>query len=163
MAKRLTEKQLLSLSAKGVKIIQPKQVEIWQKQDGIIGSNIKPLPKLKKAKKPISKGKEHITRVLSECGYKFESELSFSKANISNRRFRFDWAIPELKIAIEYEGLTDGFGGGHQRPTAYTENCVKYNQALCSGWVILRYTGINKMYLNIKNDLELLISKRNIL
>lgn len=35
----------------------------------------------------------------------FESEYQFHET----RKYRFDWAIPEYKIAIEYEGLGPNF------------------------------------------------------
>lgn len=64
-----------------------------------------------------------------------KSEFYFAKP----RMYRFDWAIPELKIAIEYEGLNCE-KSGHITISGYTENCRKYNLALKLGWKVYRYT-----------------------
>ena len=38
----------------------------------------------------------------------FKSEYAFDQV----RRWRFDWAIPEIKVAIEYEGIMVDASGG---------------------------------------------------
>ncbi|WP_310560377.1 hypothetical protein [Flavobacterium sp.] len=76
----------------------------------------------------------------------FETELQFS----DGRRFRFDWAIPSLRIAIEYEGVFSK-KSRHTTVNGFSEDCVKYNLAVCSGWRVLRYTAKN--YLNLETDL----------
>lgn len=58
------------------------------------------------------------------------------------RRFRFDWAIMELKIAIEYEGLFSS-KSRHTTISGYVSDCEKYNLAQLSGWKVLRYTASN--------------------
>lgn len=70
------------------------------------------------------------------------------------RMFRFDWAIPDIKIAIEYEGLMSK-KSGHTTIDGYTSDCTKYNLAQLCGWKVLRYTAKN--YLDLENDLKLLI------
>ena len=60
----------------------------------------------------------------------------------SKRRFLFDFAWPELKIAVEVDGGTWN-RGRHTRGTGFHNDCVKFNLASCSGWVVLR--GDNKM------------------
>lgn len=67
------------------------------------------------------------------------------------RKFRFDWAIPELKIAIEYEGLFSE-KSGHTTVTGYTKDCEKYNQAALLGWKVLRYTALN--YKQLYRDID---------
>ena len=62
------------------------------------------------------------------------------------RKFRFDWAIPDLKIAIEYEGLMSE-KSGHTTVTGYTKDCEKYNLAALMGWKVLRYTALNYKHL----------------
>lgn len=57
------------------------------------------------------------------------------------RRWRFDWAIPELKLAIEYEGQAyRGGKSGHNTIAGYAKDCEKYNRAEMDGWMILRFT-----------------------
>ena len=55
------------------------------------------------------------------------------------RRWRFDHANPEYKVAIEYEGGI-WTGGRHTRGIGYKNDCDKYNAAQVLGWRVLRYT-----------------------
>ena len=55
------------------------------------------------------------------------------------RKWRFDFAFPDQKVAVEMEGLLPGAGGRHQRITGYRADTKKYNAATCLGWRILRY------------------------
>lgn len=61
------------------------------------------------------------------------------------RRWRFDFAWPKVKVAVEIEGGTY-LNGRHVRPKGYQEDCYKYNRALELGWKVLRYTP--KMLMN---------------
>ena len=54
------------------------------------------------------------------------------------RKWRFDLAWPDRKIAVEIEG---GHGGRHQRFYGYANDCEKYNQATILGWRVYRFTG----------------------
>ena len=57
------------------------------------------------------------------------------------RRWRFDFAWPELKIAVECEGLTHpGQKSRHTTNDGFTKDCEKYNRAALQGWTVLRYT-----------------------
>ena len=60
------------------------------------------------------------------------------------RRWRFDHANPEYKVAIEYEGGI-WTGGRHTRGTGYKNDCDKYNAAQVLGWRVLRYTTIHTL------------------
>lgn len=55
------------------------------------------------------------------------------------RRWRFDYAIPEHKIALEVEGgvWTDG---RHVRAEGFLGDMEKYNTATLMGWRVLRTT-----------------------
>jgi very-short-patch-repair endonuclease len=57
----------------------------------------------------------------------------------STRRWRFDFAYPNLKIGIECEGGT-WMGKGHTGGKRYRSDCVKYNYASLMGWTVLRFT-----------------------
>lgn len=61
---------------------------------------------------------------------------------LPDRRYRFDLAIPELKIAIEYEGIhmDNKEKSRHTVASGYAEDCRKYNLAVFEGWRLLRYT-----------------------
>lgn len=68
-------------------------------------------------------------------GQQYQEELQFHEG----RRWRFDFAWPEVKVALEIEGGVF-IGGGHVRGRAYTNNCEKYNEALFDGWRVFRLT-----------------------
>jgi very-short-patch-repair endonuclease len=55
------------------------------------------------------------------------------------RRWRFDLAWPEIKLAAEIEGGV-WVGGRHNTGSGYTEDCIKYNEAVLLGWRVLRFT-----------------------
>jgi hypothetical protein len=75
------------------------------------------------------------------------------------RKFRFDIAIPALKVAIEYEGIMTIKGGTKSRHTTnvgYSTDCEKYNLATVEGWRVLRYTALN--YNNVYQDIHTIIN-----
>ena len=55
------------------------------------------------------------------------------------RGWRFDFAIPSVRLAIEIEGGVRMIGR-HQRPDGFLEDCRKYNAAALGGWRVLRFT-----------------------
>ena len=55
------------------------------------------------------------------------------------RRWRFDYAIPTAKIAIEVEGGV-WTGGRHTSPKGFLNDMEKYNTAAIMGWRLLRNT-----------------------
>jgi very-short-patch-repair endonuclease len=57
----------------------------------------------------------------------------------SSRRWRFDFAYPEIRLAVEIEGGTWN-KGRHVRGQGYANDCVKYNTAAILGWTVLRFT-----------------------
>lgn len=60
------------------------------------------------------------------------------------RLWRFDLAIPSLKIGIEYQGHGSTGKGGHigrhASITGMTGDCEKYNEAQRLGWAVLNFT-----------------------
>lgn len=54
------------------------------------------------------------------------------------RQWRFDFAWPDLKVAVEVEGGI-GINGRHTRPGGFRGDMEKYNAAVELGWVVLRY------------------------
>lgn len=55
------------------------------------------------------------------------------------RRWRFDYAIPRFKIAVEVEGGV-WTGGRHIRPKGFLGDIEKYNTAALLGWRVFRTT-----------------------
>lgn len=75
---------------------------------------------------------------LRSIGIPFQTELVFHHV----RKFRFDIAVTQYKIAIEYEGIFRG-KSRHTTVKGYSEDCIKYNLAAVNGWRVLRYTAKN--------------------
>lgn len=66
------------------------------------------------------------------------------------RRWRFDYAIPEIKLAIEYQGHA-GFVGkagssGHSSIKGLTNDSEKMNSAIACGWRVLSFTALHFRY-----------------
>ncbi len=55
------------------------------------------------------------------------------------RRWRFDYAWPANRLALEIEGGT-WTGGRHVRGRGYERDCEKYSEAALRGWRVLRVT-----------------------
>lgn len=53
------------------------------------------------------------------------------------RRWRFDYAWPDSKIALEIEGGVWS-GGRHTTGKGFVGDMAKYNRAACLGWRVLR-------------------------
>ena len=101
---------------------------------------------LKRLKMPRgkSKGILQIEHQLKYADIQFVCEYQFAQ----NRKFRFDLAIPDLKIGIEYEGVISD-KSGHTTIKGFTKDCQKYNLAVSLGWSVYRYTALNLNELHI--------------
>lgn len=53
------------------------------------------------------------------------------------RRWRFDYAFPAAKVALEVEGGVWS-GGRHTSGAGFVKDMEKYNAAACLGWKVLR-------------------------
>lgn len=57
------------------------------------------------------------------------------------RKWRFDFADPERKLAVEIEGFGyGGTAGRHQRIGGFTKDAEKYAEAAIAGWRLIRCT-----------------------
>jgi very-short-patch-repair endonuclease len=56
------------------------------------------------------------------------------------RKWRFDFAWPLRKVALEVDGGVFT-GGRHTRGAGFTEDCVKRNTAVIQGWRVINATG----------------------
>lgn len=61
------------------------------------------------------------------------------KVRGKERHWRFDFAWPSDKLALEVEGGIHS-GGRHTSAKGFKSDMEKYNRAACLGWRILRVT-----------------------
>lgn len=80
--------------------------------------------------------KELLGRWLLNCGPKWELEYKFHP----KRRWKFDYAIPSIRLAVEYEGGAFVANGGHTGGKDYSDDCEKYSEAAILGWRVIRVT-----------------------
>jgi very-short-patch-repair endonuclease len=92
---------------------------------------------------------KHNKEILSmQLDIKVDDEFKFHP----KRRWRFDFHIPSLKIAIEIEGGIWMKSGRHTSGSGYTKDMEKYNNAALMGYIVLRFTPSQIMkqeYLNL--------------
>jgi very-short-patch-repair endonuclease len=113
------------------------------------------MAKPRKAKKQPTGSKEkwEIETMLRLMNLTYKAEYKF----MESRKFRFDFAIPDHMIAIEYEGIFSD-KSRHTSVTGYSKDTEKYNLAAIHGWRVLRYTAMT--YTRLSDELnELLIKK----
>lgn len=77
-------------------------------------------------------------RVVSKLILKAEGRKG--RKGQKRRRWRFDFAHLDSRVAIEIEGGT-WTNGAHSRGKHFAEDCEKYNAAVRSGWRVFRLTG----------------------
>lgn len=111
-----------------------------------------PVKKKTAIKRTEARGLKEIKLILQLMKIDFIAEHRFNET----RQWRFDIAIPSLKIAIEYEGIMSR-KSRHTTVTGYTKDCEKYNAATIAGWRVLRYNAIN--YKSLGDDLMMLLKK----
>ncbi len=119
---RWTKADLQRLADKGVKV------------EGLLPTIPKAIKKLKK--EPV--GLTDIKQLLTILGITYEVEHRFNEY----RKFRFDVAIMDHKIAIEYEGIFSA-KSRHTSIEGYNRDTEKYNLAVSMGWRVMRYTAKN--------------------
>lgn len=73
------------------------------------------------------------------------------------RKWRFDYAIPEHKIALEVEGGV-WTGGRHTSSVGFIKDMEKYNTATLMGWRVFRTTPDELYRLKTLNLLKTAIS-----
>lgn len=72
-----------------------------------------------------------------------------------NRKWRFDFCLPAIKAAVEFEGGVYQANTSHNSPRTLTKDTEKYNSAASQGWTVLRFTAIN--YASLLTELNKLL------
>ncbi len=85
--------------------------------------------------KALSKGEETLAWHLKSYKIQYEREYVFAPP----RKWRFDFAWPSEKIAVEVEGAVWA-NGRHNRPSGFIADLEKYNAAALNGWRVLRFS-----------------------
>jgi len=76
-----------------------------------------------------------------------------------SRKWRFDYAFPREKIAVEVEGGV-WIRGRHNSPRGYINDMEKYNTAAILGWRVLRFTPDQLIKSRTIDVLEYLLNNR---
>lgn len=73
--------------------------------------------------------------IKSSTGLEVEKEYRFHPT----RKWRFDYAIPAIRMAVEVEGGV-WTGGRHTSSKGFLGDMEKYNEAALLGWCLIRTT-----------------------
>ncbi len=82
-----------------------------------------------------SKGEDLLAQQLADERIPFIRQHRFHPT----RRWLFDFALPDHKLAIEVEGGT-WVRGRHTRGSGYEKDREKYSEAAVLGWKVIRVT-----------------------
>jgi very-short-patch-repair endonuclease len=133
------------------------KVESLKAAGRIAGYAVADKPKTEQGKlvakhfKKRSKEKESIAWALftfcQENALKLYEEYVFDKTG--QKGYRFDYCIPELNLAIEYEGIFAN-KSGHTTIAGYSKDVQKYNLATEQGWRLIRLTAMDYQTLKTK-------------
>ena len=92
-----------------------------------------------------------MCNILHAMGIEYVTEHRFHDL----RKFRFDIAILDMKVGIEYEGLMSE-KSRHTTIEGFTMDCIKYNLAVKEGWRVMRYTAKN--YTDFGSDIHTILN-----
>lgn len=73
------------------------------------------------------------------CSQQLGAECVKEYRFYKTRKWRFDYALPKYKIALEVEGGV-WTRGRHVRPQGFINDITKYNTATLLGWRVFRCT-----------------------
>jgi len=90
------------------------------------------------------KNKSELLQILRSIFGEVETEYRFHPV----RKWRFDYAIPSRKIAVEYQGhggMSGGSGhaGRHGSVKGLAGDCEKFNEARLYGWTVITFTALH--------------------
>lgn len=96
-----------------------------------------PVKTKKKTQKPAKQPLRDVFTVICKTDLKEVCEKEFKFHPV--RKWRFDYAFPEHKIALEVEGGV-WTGGRHTSSVGFLNDMEKYNTATLMGWRVFRTT-----------------------
>lgn len=76
------------------------------------------------------------------------------------RKWRFDYALPELKIAIEIDGGLFS-GGRHSGGMGQKKDMEKMNAAASAGWLVFHYIPDEKFSMEMRSEVGAAIKLRS--
>lgn len=76
-----------------------------------------------------------------------------------DRKWRFDYAFPSRKVAIEIDGAIWTLGR-HNRPRGYLNDMEKLNTAASMGWLVLRFSTDERFYISTRRLIEVTLAQR---
>jgi very-short-patch-repair endonuclease len=88
---------------------------------------------------PVSRAEEYLAKALAADpvpGWDLTREYRFHPT----RRWRFDFAFPSVKLAVEIDGR-----GKHQTVAGVRADCEKANEAIRMGWRVLRFPATDRL------------------
>lgn len=77
-----------------------------------------------------------------------------------DRKWRFDYAFPSRKIAIEIDGAIWTLGR-HNRPRGYLNDMEKLNTAASMGWLVLRFSTDERFFISTRQLISDTLTLRN--
>jgi hypothetical protein len=128
-----------------------------------------------RTKRGISKGKraaQHLGALVAEVfmvtpvlEHRFAAEIAGGTGkglrgrlkSVGLKDWRFDLAIPEYKIAVEFDGAVFS-NGRHSRGLGVISDMNKLNTATVHGWRVLRYTHTHHNTSQIMGDIARIIN-----
>lgn len=97
---------------------------------------VKPIKRRRNAPKSPRNAKDAFTLLLRQrIGVECVKEYRFHPT----RKWRFDYAFPSIRVAIEIDGGV-WINGRHTRPSGFLGDMEKFNAAATLGWVVLKFT-----------------------
>ena len=93
-----------------------------------------PFHRASTSKKSVDGRQKIFQLLLQEKNIPYCVEYKF----LAERKFRFDYAFPDVKLAVEIEGGVF-VSGRHTRPKGFVKDIEKYNLATLHGWRLLRF------------------------
>lgn len=128
MSIRFTESQLRELQQKG-------KIRSFDHHKQTAPSNRVKMPVIKKPSPQKNWLHLNLGYLANSKSLELLTEHRFDK----NRMWRFDWCLPAVKIAIEYEGIFSN-KSRHTTISGFTGDIDKYNAATQAGWKVIRLT-----------------------